>query len=143
MISGHRREKLALYDKSWIRKSIDEIIEAFRNSLSIGMSGMASGVDLFFCESCFNYKLHYCAYIPFVGQESTMSKTDADEREKWIKRASQIVWAKNSTMVEKCDTAIVVWSGTKGGTHNVFEQLIERKKNFWWINPVNKKVYYI
>lgn len=46
-------------------------------------------------------------------------------------------------MVEKADTGLVVWDGNKGGTHNVFQQLVEKKKPFVWINPVNEKFYEI
>lgn len=43
-------------------------------------------------------------------------------------------------MVEIIDYGIIVWDGNKGGTHNVFQQMIENKKGFVWINPVSEKI---
>jgi hypothetical protein len=39
-------------------------------------------------------------------------------------------------MVEKCNYGIIVFDGNKGGTHNVFQQMVEKHKPFTWINPV-------
>jgi uncharacterized phage-like protein YoqJ len=63
------------------------------------------------------------------------------KREELLAGAVEIKKVKNSWMVEHCDTAIVVWDGNKGGTANVVQQLVEGKKNFYWINPVAKVVW--
>jgi hypothetical protein len=101
---------------------------------------MASGVDLWFCECCLTKGIPYLAYIPFEGQELLMSPEDAALRDTLINKSSKIKKIRNSAMVEDCEVAIVVWDGNKGGTHNCFQQLIEVKKDIWWINPVKEKV---
>jgi uncharacterized protein with von Willebrand factor type A (vWA) domain len=44
-------------------------------------------------------------------------------------------------LVEHCDIGIVIWDGNKGGTHNVLQQLVEKSKSFYWINPVKQVIW--
>lgn len=142
VITGHRTEKVALYDFEWIQTAIDDILvelkSKYKNDKIIAYSGMASGVDLYFCNSCIILGIPYIACVPFEGQENTMSVKDSELREQLIKTAKEIKQVKNSWMVEHTDVGICVFDGNKGGTHNVFQQWIENKKNFYWINPVGK-----
>lgn len=109
--------------------------------VSLAYSGMASGIDLIFCEACIVHGLPFIACVPFEGQEDYMTTDTQTKRSRMLKAAKEIKKVKNSWMVENCDMAIVVWDGNKGGTHNVVQQLIEKKKNFYWINPVAKVVW--
>lgn len=145
MVSGHRVEKLAAYDTELIRILLESEIVELKNQFGylIGLSGMASGVDLWFCQACLNQEIPYVAYIPFEEQASYMTEEDARSREYYLKNANEIRKQRNRHMVEDCDTAIVVWDGNKGGTHNVFQQLLEAQKSFKWINPINGKVIYV
>jgi uncharacterized phage-like protein YoqJ len=140
VITGHRTEKLATYDFGWIQSAIDDVLIGIKtnNSSLLAYSGMASGVDLYFCKACMLLGIPYIACVPFEGQEKTMSPNDANAREKLLKTAKEIKSVKNSWMVEHCDVGIVVWDGNKGGTHNALQQLIEFRKNFYWINPCGK-----
>ncbi len=62
MVTGHRKEKLLAYDEAWIKEQIyEQVYDASRRGMSLGMSGMASGVDLWFCRSCLDWE------IPFVA----------------------------------------------------------------------------
>jgi len=70
-----------------------------------------------------------------------MSAEDAILRQKYINSAQNVLSVKNSWMIEKADIGIVVWDGNKGGTHNVLQQLVEKKKSFQWINPVSETVW--
>jgi uncharacterized phage-like protein YoqJ len=134
--------KLQVYDIKWIEDAIFEVFEdTFLNQTTYGLSGMASGVDLWFCGTMNAYKIPYSACVPFEGQEETMDANSAFEREYFLKTASKIEKFRNSIMVEKADAALVVFDGNKGGTHNVFQQLIEKQKPFVWINPVGKKIW--
>ena len=106
----------------------------------IGLSGMADGIDLMFCETLLEQGKGYHCYIPFEGQEDYMSAIDRHHREALISRAWKVHKVRNSAMVENCDSGIIVWDGNKGGTHNVFQQMIEVGKEFTWIDPVNERV---
>ena len=145
IITGHRKHKLENYDVPWIQAAMDQLVHELhrKNGYIQAYSGMASGIDLWFCMTCQNEELEipYIACIPFEEQAETMSEDDARLRQSLIDCAAVVMKVKNSWMVEKADMAIVVWDGNKGGTHNVLQQLIERKKPFYWINPVAKTVY--
>jgi len=144
LVSGHRIHKLECYDIGWIQAAIKHALEkTFLNQTSMGLSGMASGVDLWFCESCVQCNIKYVACIPFEGQKDTMNSIWAEQREACIKNAIEIWNIRNSLMVEKTDAGLIVFDGNKGGTHNVFQQMIEKKKPFVWLNPVNQNIYEI
>ena len=144
LVTGHRLFKLESYDTEWIKFTIHLVFQdTFLSNTSIGLSGMASGGDLWFCETCLARGKRYIACIPFDGQENTMDKDSAAQRENLINKAVETWKCRNSLMVEKADAGLVIWDGNKGGTHNVFQQLVEKKKPFVWINPVNEKFYEI
>lgn len=143
LISGHRIHKLSTYHIPWIKLTIGEQLESLvaKHGYVRGYSGMASGVDLWFCQECSARQIPYVACIPFDEQGDTMSKEDREYRDQLIKVAVEVRKVKNSWIVEECDMALVVWNGDKGGTHNVVQQLVEKNKPFHWINPVAMKVW--
>lgn len=144
LITGHRKHKLENYDTAWIKLALEQAIYDIKQRYGgfIGLSGMASGVDLWFCRECENQDISFIACIPFPEQRDTMSKEDQEEREHQIGTADRVMDVKNSWMVEHADMGIVVWDGNKGGTHNVLQQLVEAKKPFVWINPVGQRVWH-
>ena len=136
LVSGHRLFKLLSYDIDWIKQTLSRCVSEY----DIGLSGMASGVDLWFCQALLDKGAGYYSYIPFEGQAATMSEEDAAVREELINKAWAVYNVRNSQMVEDCDKGIIVWDGNKGGTHNVFQQMVEKGKPFVWIEPRHKKV---
>ena len=142
LVTGHRLHKLQQYDTVWIKNAILESFEnTFLVSTSYGLAGMASGVDLWFCDACYFLDIPYAACIPFDSQSETMDEDSKLERDYPIKNAADVLKVRNSQMVEKANAALVVFDGNKGGTHNVFQQLIEKNIPMVWINPVGKKVW--
>ncbi len=142
LITGHRKHKLKSYDMEWIKTAIYETTSnLIQKGMVLGLSGMASGVDLDFCLACIDLRIPYVACPPFEEQAETMEKEDQVLREYCLEQACEIKKIRNSKMVELCDSGIVVWSASKGGTHNVVEQLIEKKKPFVWVNPVSEKIW--
>jgi uncharacterized phage-like protein YoqJ len=142
LISGHRLFKLKNYSIEYIKLAIDECIDEIvqKYGIMVGYSGMASGVDLWFCQSCLDRSLPYHACIPFEFQENLVESNEFEIRRKLIAEASRIDYMRNSMMVNKVKYGIIVWDGNKGGTHNVFQQMIENGKEFHWINPVSEKI---
>lgn len=143
LVTGHRLHKLSSYDIYWIRHAaiIYALENTFLKDTSYGLSGMASGVDLWFCEELKYKNIPYSACIPFDEQDQTMDEESANIRKSLIDTASNVLNIRNSAMLEKADAGLVVFDGNKGGTHNVFQQLIESKKPFVWINPVSQKIW--
>lgn len=142
LISGHRLFKLNDYDVDFIKLAIDEAIDNIINKygIIIGYSGMASGVDLWFCRSCLDKKMSYVACIPFEEQQELVEEHEKEERLYLIDNASSVLHIRNSVMVNRVDYGIIVWDGNKGGTHNVFQQMLEHQKEFIWINPISEKL---
>lgn len=140
LISGHRQERMGWYNTAWIEHQIERAI--LELNTSIGLSGMANGVDLIFCRLCEKIGIHLHCYVPFEGQSDYMSVSDTLERLRFITKYTRVD-SRNSAMVEKCDNGIIVFDGNKGGTHNVFQQMLENKKPFIWIEPNNQKTYKI
>lgn len=144
LISGHRKSKLTNYSESAIVGCIfDCVANEVENNYVIGLSGMADGVDLWFCEILQSFKINYYACIPFEEQNEYMSECDAYLRDNLIKAAMKVYKIRNSEMINMADKGIIVWDGNKGGTHNVLQQMIENKKPFYWINPVRMKTVYM
>ena len=142
MITGHREEKLSNYDKNWIATSLFDVISNLKkDGVTLAYSGMASGVDLWFCEACIVSDIPFIACVPFETQGECMSEESRKLRSQFMTYAKEIKEVKNSWMVEHCDVGIVIWDANKGGTHNVLQQLVEKSKPFYWINPVSQKVW--
>lgn len=142
LVTGHRLHKLQCYDTDWIKWAIFKALHStFLSDTAYGLSGMASGVDLWFCDELLSKNIQYAACIPFEGQDETMDDESARHRYRLIKSANEVLTIRNSQMLEKADAALVVFDGNKGGTHNVFQQLVEKDKPFVWVNPVGKKIW--
>lgn len=141
LITGHRLFKLQQYDIPWIQGAIrDALDHTFLYTIGYGLSGMADGVDLWFLIALRERNIPYSACIPFEEQAEYMSSEDQILRDELIAGASMKELIRNSAMVSRCDTGLVVWDANKGGTHNVFQQMIEARKPFVWINPVWKTI---
>lgn len=143
LITGHRKHKLGAYDQDWIKLAVYDRLDTLKRQHGYvrGYSGMASGVDLWFCDACIQLSIAYVACIPFDQQAETMTVEDVTSRAAMIGGATAVRKVKNSWMVEEAEMGLVVWDGGKGGTHNVVQQLVEMRKPFYWINPVSEKVW--
>lgn len=142
LITGHRLHKLESYNIEWIKAALfSTMVDLTRYDKVIGYSGMASGCDLWFCQYCLDLSIPYYACVPFDEQGETMDEESKIHRVALLKSAAKVHYVKNSKMVEWADAGIVAWDGNKGGTHNVVQQLVEKNKPFWWINPVGEKVW--
>lgn len=141
LVTGHRLFKLATYDLDWIRLAIAETLADTELPTSYGYAGMASGVDLWFCETCLDIGIPYEACIPFEDQRNEMAADESALRDRLIASAARVSHVRNRYMVERTQAGIVVWDGNKGGTHNVVQQMVEANKPFWWLNPVAQKVW--
>lgn len=144
LITGHRIQKLTAYNCVKLYDMLHTVLRELKEKHGYirGYAGMASGVDIWFCACCNSLAIPFVSCIPFDGQEDTMSEVDAELRKMLIEDAVEVRKVKNSWMVEECEMGIVIWDGNKGGTHNVVQQLIEKKKPFIWINPVSEKVWH-
>lgn len=144
MISGHRTEKLKQYNLNKIVDLISDIITYLSNKdYIIGLSGMANGIDLEFCNICWIKEIPFWACPPFEEQDEYMSYEEKELRNNMMSAAREIHKIRNSQMLEMADVGIIVWDGNKGGTHNVLQQMLEKNKPFFWIEPKSLMIYEI
>jgi len=126
MVTGHRIEKLEGYNIPQLRvdmaKAIDEL--TIQYGWLYGLSGMASGVDLWFLDILQDKGMTYACYIPFEEQTDYMSTEDAIHRQKLINAADRVYRkTRNIRMVEDCDIALIVYDGVdKGGTWRAMQK---------------------
>jgi uncharacterized phage-like protein YoqJ len=148
MVTGHRPNRMG--EELWLRDVFDRLLAKLEGQR--GLSGMAWGADLVFCEACQDYGMAYDAIIPYPQQaERWPMEWQARYREA-LNRANdqQVVqpeftpgayMKRNRLLVNRADDALVVWDGDReGGTWGTV-QMIEQKGMEWvWINPTERTV---
>ena len=91
IVTGHREEKLSNYDVDWIVLTLHSIVYTLKTDkgISLAYSGMASGVDLWFCEACLIYQIPFIACIPFEEQADYMLPETKILRDKLLAEAKE------------------------------------------------------
>jgi hypothetical protein len=139
MVTGHRIEKLEGYDidqlKADMQIAIDDLTLEY--GWLYGLSGMASGVDLWFLDIFKFKRMTYACYIPFDEQTDYMSKEDALHRQNLISTADRVYRkTRNIRMVEDCDLALIVYDGKdKGGTWRAMQKVQSLGKPYKLVTP--------
>ena len=101
LITGHRLFKLVNYDIEWIKFALEEALSDPEIPTSFGYSGMASGVDLWFCQICLALGIPYEACVPFEDQQFEMEEDERQIRSELIRKANKLSYVRNRYMVEK------------------------------------------
>jgi len=107
---------------------------------TLGISGMALGVDQWAAQLCTDLEIPWDAYVPFKGQESEWPRESQATYRTLLGHARRIhVTAtsysnaafqhRNMAMVNACDLLLAVWDGSSGGTGNcvAYAQKVGRK----------------
>lgn len=161
MITGHRPSKLGGYQanptQTWVKNKLRQTLgEAKAKWPDVEIiSGMALGVDQWWCEAALELGLPYHAYIPFEGQESRWPQSSRNHWQYLVNNAaSQTIvcpggyapWKmqrRNEAMVDTATHHVAVWNGdTRGGTYNCVRYITSKDLPLYVINPVSKKRYY-
>ena len=135
--TGHRPEKLSLFEaevKSLSEKAINTAIE---NGFTTFITGMAPGVDIWAAEIVLekrkhNTSLHLICAMPHPGFEKRKSKYEEDRCQNIIDNAdyTQTICdryfracyqRRNEFMVDYSNLVIAVWNGEKSGTKNTID----------------------
>jgi uncharacterized phage-like protein YoqJ len=148
-VTGHRPPKVGGYGNNSLRSCItdnlkDALVEA---NATLGISGMAIGVDQWFAQACLDLSIPFLAAVPFVGQESRWPTPAQIRYRQLLAKAAEIVhvcdpgyarWkmqARNEWMVDRCDRLIAVWDGSAGGTANTVLYANKVQRTVHLINP--------
>ena len=136
MITGHRPDKLH-GNATWVRGVLGNLLDGFPRQWWC-LSGMAQGADTIWVEEALSRRIPVHAAVPFEGQDARWPQ-HARQRYRDLLEAIQtsplgMVWLlhhgppasrdeavrwlheRNAWMVERADSAIAVWDGSRGGT---------------------------
>ena len=135
--TGHRPEKLTRTEKDIVRDLEKEIRQAIADGLSVFITGMARGVDIWAAQIVLSlrnsgYDIKLICACPYDGFESGWSK-DWQKQYKGILAAADYVkyvcegysrscfQIRNEWMVNHAARVIAVFNGEKSGTKNTID----------------------
>ena len=135
--TGHRPEKLTRTEKDIVRDLEKEIRQAIADGLSVFITGMARGVDIWAAQIVLSlrnsgYDIKLICACPYDGFESGWSK-DWQKQYKEILAAADFVkyvsegysrscfQIRNEWMVNHAARVIAVFNGEKSGTKNTID----------------------
>lgn len=159
MVTGHRPQKLGGFKvnptQTFVKEQLERVIKKLDNGSVELVTGMALGVDQWFCEIGLGLGLKVHAYLPCKGQSK---KWDKNAQEKHKELTLQCDWRliskdtyqgphqllnRNTAMVSDSNIAIIVWDGKEnGGTWDAVQKIRKASniKLAIHINPSNRKV---
>ena len=148
--TGHRPQKIGGYDMQnptalAVWRKVHDLLKELKPEKTI--SGMALGVDQLCACASIDLGIPVIAAIPCDGQESIWPQNSQDHYH-WIlaQTDEQVVVSpgpysvdkmmkRNAYMVDRCDTLIAVFDGTKGGTSNCVRYAEKKGKRIIVIDP--------
>ena len=111
------------------------------------ISGMALGIDQWAAFIAIKLGIPFIAAVPFEGQEKAWSQVSQSIYNKLLSKAAERVVVcdgayapykmqlRNEWMVNNCDTLIVFWDKTPGGTGNCVNYAKQCQKSIIIIDP--------
>lgn len=155
--TGHRPQKLFGYEKNhpgyiWLKERMKYYL-VYRKA-DEGISGMALGADLIFCEAImelksqgYPIKLH-CA-IPCLNHKAKWNNNSewikiydaATNIAETVKIVTELPYnqfvmdIRNHYMVDRCDNIMAIYDGSGGGTENCIRYAKEKGKHIDILNP--------
>jgi len=151
-ITGHRPQKVggfSLPNPTYIKvcKEIEKHLRELKPYKVI--SGMALGVDSWFCSIATKLNIPFIAAIPFKDQESVWQDKDKKIYLRFLEKAEDVIIVssggfskekmqiRNEYIVDNCDILIAVFNKELGGgTANCVKYAEEKKREIIFINPV-------
>lgn len=158
-LTGHRPDKLDGYslNTEFYKKMRHQLMSIIVQNLEqydtvICHTGMALGADTIWAEAIANMKhkfgdrVQFIAHIPCKNQTIKWRKSSVDHYNELMKYADDdVLYSKEYTkncmqlrnigMVDRADTLIAIWDGSKGGTENCVRAAIERHVHIEQIKP--------
>ncbi len=147
-ITGHRPNRMG--DEPWLAEVLHRLVAKLEYQR--GLSGMAWGADLLFCEACRDMGVAYDAIIPYPQQPDRWPlEWQARYREAvGLAQETQVLqpeysagvyMKRNRMLVNRVSDVLVVWDGVREGGTWATVQMIEQKGMEWvWIHPEERTV---
>jgi uncharacterized phage-like protein YoqJ len=153
--TGHRRQHLSHDAREWIRDELHQQARRLRDEYGThtGISGMASGVDLWWAEALLAAGLNLWAYVPFPQQPDRWPDADRREWRRILDRAQRVrtfgdrysvrlLHARNHGMLSDSTAVVACWAPhmTTGGTFAAVREAHRRGMPGVWIDPRARSV---
>ena len=135
--TGHRPEKLTRTEKDIVRDLEKEIRQAIADGLSVFITGMARGVDIWAAQIVLSlrnsgYDIKLVCACPYDGFESGWSKDWQKQYKEILAAADYVKYVcegysrscfqiRNEWMVNHAARVIAVFNGEKSGTKNTID----------------------
>lgn len=135
--TGHRPEKLTRTEKDIVRDLEKEIRQAIADGLSVFITGMARGVDIWAAQIVLSlrnsgYDIKLICACPYDGFESGWSKDWQKQYKEILTAADYVKYVcegysrscfhiRNEWMVNHAARVIAVFNGEKSGTKNTID----------------------
>ena len=135
--TGHRPEKLTRTEKDIVRDLEKEIRQAIADGLSVFITGMARGVDIWAAQIVLSlrnsgYDIKLICACPYDGFESGWSKDWQKQYKEILAAADYVKYVcegysrscfqiRNEWMVNHATRVIAVFNGEKSGTKNTID----------------------
>ena len=135
--TGHRPEKLTRTEKDIVRDLEKEIRQAIADGLSVFITGMARGVDIWAAQIVLSlrnsgYDIKLICACPYDGFESGWSKDWQKQYKEILATADYVKYVcegysrscfqiRNEWMVNHAAKVIAVFNGEKSGTKNTID----------------------
>ena len=135
--TGHRPEKLTRTEKDIVRDLEKEIRQAIADGLSVFITGMARGVDIWAAQIVLSlrnsgYDIKLICACPYDGFESGWSKDWQKQYKEILEAAGFVKYVcegysrscfqiRNEWMVNHAARVIAVFNGEKSGTKNTID----------------------
>ena len=135
--TGHRPEKLTRIEKDIVRDLEKEIRQAIADGLSVFITGMARGVDIWAAQIVLSlrnsgYDIKLICACPYDGFESGWSKDWQKQYKEILTAADYVKYVcegysrscfhiRNEWMVNHAARVIAVFNGEKSGTKNTID----------------------
>ena len=132
----------------WVREQISNALQKLQPKKAI--SGMALGVDQWSAEICIERSVPFIAAVPFKGHEKKWPQKSQEHYHYLLSQAAEVEIVCDGTykrgmyqvrdewMVDRCDTLIAVWDGTKSGTKNTIDYAKEVGREIYMIDATQR-----
>ncbi len=152
-ITGHQK-----FDSTdtiaWVYNKLEDVI--LKCEIAIGYTSLAIGADQLFAEILKKNSIPYIAVIPAKNYELTFKEDDRTHYFYLLKSAQEVVqlafnepceyafYKAGTCISDLSDVVIAIWDGQKakglGGTGDIVEYTILKKKKIIHINPLTHKI---
>lgn len=144
-MTGHRADKVALYNKGYIRHQIRAAFNDLKADLVI--QGMCDGIDLMAAKYAYDLHIPFWSVRPWMGHHAAPGWQDwylnarvyaervivLDKSKKYT--GPWLYHNRNKWMVDNCDVVVAVWDGERSGGTFATVRYALGKKPIWHINP--------